>query len=293
MADQLVAPSTIEGLEQLAQSVGQVTDLFYDWKKRSSQIQIPKYKKEVFALTVHLDNTCKAYEIALNHAARESEIGASVAGDAVDLMEQLLIPERLPMEIEQLRADLLRRMSEALEAAKQLKDKFGDVQRDLLRAKERVPHLKDEIQEYGDATVPTETKLLAAVAGVTAILFPPMAAKAKELRATASHKARLSAAQAALRVLSGIEPGLGLAIEAVGKLVDFWSRLSVAINATTPDQLLGLNSGILRKYARHWGEIQQQYSDYASAARLCKKRLEVKRENGAILGRDIAEKRGS
>jgi len=282
MVDQLIAPLNTESLGQLAQSVVQVTDLFYYWKKRSSQIQIPAYKKEVFDLTDDLDKTCRAYEKTLKQAAKESETGAAVARDVVDLMEQLFRPNRLHEDVQCFQEDLSRRINDSEAAARELKLEFDSVRGSLLGARQRVPELTDGIHDYGGATVPTEAKILAAAARVTAIVFTPLAGKAKELRATADPSKRLSAAQAALGVLGGIEPALDRAIEVVGKLVDFWSQLSVAIRSTTPDHLLGMNNTTLRKCMTHWNEIEQKYKAYASTAQLSKQKLEVMREDVAI-----------
>jgi len=172
---------------------------------------------------------------------------------------------------------LLLRIAEALHAATQLKEKFGHVSKELLFAKEFVPKLKGKVQEYSDATVSIEAKIWALIASAAAILIPLVAAKAEGLRATVDPEKRSSTAQAASEGLAGIERGLDHAIEAVEKLITFWSRLAVDIRATTSDQLLSLKRGVLKKCLRHWGEIEQQYSTYASTARLSKKTLEVRR----------------
>jgi len=177
---------------------------------------------------------------------------------------------------------LLQRIDNAVVAAKQLKEDFNNVRAQLLLTRKSVPGLKDGVQEYGEAAVPAGAGLLAAVASVTAILFPPMATKARELRDTADPDKRLSAAQAALGVLNGIEPGLDHAIVVVGQLIDFWSQLSIAIKGTTPNQLVGTNHATLKKCHKRWTDIEKQYKDYARAASLSQQRLEVEKGRKAI-----------
>jgi len=89
---------------------------------------------------------------------------------------------------------------------------------------------------------------------------------------------RLSAAQAALGVLNGLDH----AIEVVGKLINFWSQLAIAIKGTTPNQLIGTNHSTLKRCLKRWTDIEQQYKDYAGAARRSRQKLEVKMERKAI-----------
>jgi len=156
----------------------------------------------------------------MDQAAEESQIGVDLARDTKDLVGQLISQEPTK-EIGQLQQHLLQRIDNAVVAAKQLKEDFNNVRAQLLLTRKSVPGLKDGVQEYGEAAVPAGAGLLAAVASVTAILFPPMATKARELRDTADPDKRLSAAQAALGVLNGIEPGLDHAIVVVGQLITF------------------------------------------------------------------------
>jgi len=285
MANQLIIPSSSESVQLLTQSVATVADLFYNWNQRSGGIRIPKYKKEITSLTKHLDTTCQAYEAAVDQAAEDARIGANVAGEVVDLIQQLMKPKRRIETIPVLREDLLKSIGRALEAAKELSGDFKKVQRDLLLAKERVPELQNDIKEYGAATVSTDAKLLAAVVTVTSILFPPMLSKAKELRDAANANLRKSSTQAALEVMQDIGPRVDSAIEAVGTLIDFWSQLYAAIDSTTPHELLKMNGAVLERSKQRWCEIGSQYKTYAGAASSSRAKLDMKRTYKAIKNR--------
>jgi len=250
-----VAPPPIEGLGQLETILGEVADFFDDLKKRWPQIQIPKYREQVAELTTGLNKTCDAYQTALNQAAEESSRGANVARDAVDLVNQLLDPERQAAEIGQLLENLIKRINDSMVAANQLKKEFLYVRQNLLYAREMVPPLVKGIE--------SKKSFFASIRK----LFGG--------NSSGSREKRVATAQTALTALKGIEPGLDRAIAIASNLVEYWSTLSVSIKATRSDQLLRMNQEALQKCRKSWREIERLYNSYSSQASLASQRLET------------------
>jgi len=270
MANQLIAPSKIEGLGLLAQNIGQVQDLSNNWKSRLRRIRIPMYKKEVLEFTRSLDNTSKDCEQVMVRAAELAQTGVDLVGDTVDLMKELS-SGKPTTEIQQLQANLLSKIDNAAAAAELLKGDLNDVGDKLSLTGEVVPGRSNVL-------VPMETKLLVTVVCVLGLVFPPMATRAREFRDITDPRKRLSTASDATGVLNGIKARFDHAIEVLGTLMDFWSGLAGTIRATPPHELLGNSHGALGECLGRWTEIQNQYGNYASKASFSRQSLEVKRE---------------
>jgi len=262
-------------LGELTQSIVEVTDLFSRWKAESPQINIPKFRKELRMLTGHVGTARDMYLKALSRIAAESEVGVCVAQDFAYLLGQL-IAKAPPAEVKDLLDDLKVRIEALVEAAKRLADEFHKVREHLLISKNTMPDLKDHLVDYGDAAIPADKRFIAAVCAITALVFPRVAGRARELRDATNHEKRHSAAENALSILKSFEPGLDRAIAVVGRLHDDWHQLQKLIEGAImdPAQLMG-STARLKKTQATWGKIEQTYKEHGSQAGFAKGRLEL------------------